>query len=408
MIRHRAPGLALLTIAALGLLASPHAAPAITAPVTTIDLVADWRLGGEDDEETFFGVIADVARGPGQTVLLADAQLTTVTVISAAGEVLATLGRQGEGPGEVTRLGGVLALPDGRIGLVQMMPGKVVLVDREGLPAGEVVPRWPEGGGRLMLGGLQRAGETLVAAGRRMTRGDDGVHVDLWIAPLADDGTLGAPFWAESRTFDPRTGSRDERFLDWAGDGRWAAFADGRVAVAPERDAYAITWHGGGADVTAGLPLRAPRRTEAELVAARERMQVRSGGPGGGRRRPANLPVEVAPTDPLIREMFALPGGELWVLTTPGLRDQPAGVLQTFHVHDSGGNLSRQVRVRCEGQPGRDRLVPLGDDRFVLIRGHADAVAAMRGQELADDREVVTLEIVGLHRAGGNRQGDDP
>jgi hypothetical protein len=366
--------------------------------VETLILEPAWRLGGEEDDEVFFGVIGGVARDTGGEVLLADVQLMQIDVVAPGGDLEAVLGRQGEGPGEVTRLGGVLPLPDGTVGMVQLMPGRVVKVDRAGLPAGEIVPRWPEDGGRLMLAEIRLAGERLIAAGRRMTRRDDTFLLDLWIAELAADGTVGRVFYREQRERDLRSGVVSERDGDWAGENRWTATADGRVVVAPQRDAYLLEFHGpDGLERTVTRDFTTRQRDEDEKEAVRARFARFRRGPGG---RGAELQVEVADTAPAIRGLHAMPDGSVWVLTSRSDRDLPEGVMLRYDVIDREGNFIRQIAVACEGVASRDALFPLGDGDFVLVRNHADAVAAMRGVSPsapdADLDEAAPLEVVGL------------
>jgi hypothetical protein len=374
------------------------------AGVQTLRLEPVWRLGGED-EDVFFGVIDAAAVDRDGNVLLADIQLMQINVVSPDGEIIGVLGRQGEGPGEVTRLGGVLPLPDGNVGMVQLMPGRVVKVDGEGLPAGEIVPRWKEDGGRLMLADLKVAGDRLVAAGRRMTRRDETFTMDLWIAELAADGEVGRTFYGDQRQRDFRGGAVSELDGDWAGQGRWTATADGRVVVAPARDEYRLEMYGtDGLERTVTRAFTTRRRTEAEKDAVRERFSRfrggRGGRGGGGGGRPADLQVEVMDTEPAIAELHAMPGGEVWVRTSRSDQEQAEGVMLTYDVIDTGGNFARQVSVACEGLAARDRLIPLGDDLFILVLRHADAVAAMRGAAVDDDADLLEdgepLEVIGL------------
>ena len=358
-----------------------------------------WRLGGGDDDDVFFGVIDAVARDQDGDILLADIQLMQINVVSRAGELTAVLGRQGEGPGEVTRLGGVVPLPDGTVGLVQLMPGRVVKVDHGGMPAGEVVPRWSTEGGRLMLADLQLAGDRLVAAGRRMTRREEVFLMDLWIAELTADGSVGTIYFHQQLERDLRSGTISELDTDWAGDGRWTATADGRVIVAPERDVYRLEMYGpDGLERVVTRKFTTRNRTEQEKDAVRSRLSRFQRGRHG--RGMANMEVEVADTAPAIVQLHAMPDGEVWVLTSRGDRDQPAGVMLTYDVIDSAGNFTRQIAVACEGVADRDALFPLGGGDFVLVKGHAGAVAAMRGAETenaeTDVDDAAPLEIVGL------------
>ena len=361
-----------------------------------------WRLGGKDggeDDDVFFGVIDAVARDQDGNILLADIQLMQINVVSAAGELTTVLGRQGEGPGEVTRLGGVVPLPDGTVGLVQLMPGRVVKVDGSGLPAGEIVPRWLAEGGRLMLADMQLAGQRLVAAGRRMTRREEVFMMDLWIAELSDDGSVGTIFYREQRERNLSSGVFSELDTDWAGEGRWTATTDGRVIVAPERDVYRLEMYGPeGLERVVTRAFTTRERTEQEKDAVRSRLGRFRGR--GRNRGMASMEVEVADTAPAIVQLHAMPDGEVWVLTSRSDRDQPAGVMLTYDEIDPVGNFTRQIAVACEGVADQDALFPLGGGEFVLIKGHAGAMAAMRGAETenadADLDDAAPLEIVGL------------
>ncbi len=366
------------------------------SPAVRVDLEPQWRHGGLDDDEAFFGVIDAVAGAPDGRVYLADAQLMTVHVVSADGELLESLGRQGEGPGEVTRLGGVVPLQDGAVGLVQLMPGQVVKIDAQGLPAGAVVPRWTEAGGRLMLQDLRVAdGGRLVAAGRRMTRGDKGPQIDQWIARLAPDGELSHFFYHEHFSRDMSSGVIREADMDWPGAGRWTVRPDGRVVMVPERNVYRLQVLGeGGVELEFGRDFVSRKRTPAEVAGAESRFQrVRRGRRGGG---PSVLSAEVLPLAPDILALYPRPGGELWVQTSRSHVVQPDGVMLTYDVFDEAGNFTRQVSVACEGVAPRDALHPLPDGRFVLIIGHADALAAMRGAENAEPADDIALEVVGF------------
>ncbi len=96
--------LALLTTLILTATVALAAPAIITLPADppstrSVELVEQWRIGGEDDEEILLGVIFDAVIGTDGSVYLIDRQLSQVLVISPDGELLTTLGRQGKGPG---------------------------------------------------------------------------------------------------------------------------------------------------------------------------------------------------------------------------------------------------------------------------------------------------------------------
>jgi hypothetical protein len=253
-----------------------------------------------------------------------------------------------------------------------------------------------------MLQELRAAGDQLVAAGRRMTRGDQGPIVDQWIASLDQSGELSHFHYRHQITRNFNAGTFSEADMDWPGAGRWTATVDGKVIMAPERNAYRLQVLGpAGVEREFGRPFESRRRTAQEVAAVESRFQRPGGGGGrGGGGRPADLADEVLPFEADILALHARPDGQLWVQTSRSHLDQPAGVMLSYDIFDAEGNFTGQLAVACEGVAPRDALFPLHDGSFVLVRGHADALAAMRGAETADaSADDLALEVVGLRPA---------
>ena len=59
-----------------------------------------WRAGGEEDD-IFFGNVGSVDLDAAGNLYLLDSQLCVTHVYSPGGELLRTLGGEGDGPGEV-------------------------------------------------------------------------------------------------------------------------------------------------------------------------------------------------------------------------------------------------------------------------------------------------------------------
>lgn len=118
-----------------------------------IELKELWRIGGETDAEgEFFGVLNQITTDDTGNVYLLDRQLTEVKVFSPDGAYLRTIGHEGEGPGEFVRPSDVFLTPEGRVAVVQGFPGKIVLLSKDGTPAGEYpTPKREQTG----LGGFQ-------------------------------------------------------------------------------------------------------------------------------------------------------------------------------------------------------------------------------------------------------------
>jgi hypothetical protein len=121
------------------------------------------------------------------------------------------------------------------------------------------------------------------------------------------------------------------------------------------------------------------RRTEEEKQEIRDSVVVLANN-----QRLA-VDVKVEDTAPVITEIHCRPGGETWVLTSRGTRDQPDGVMMSYDVFDREGAYVRRVAVAVPGDPKEDRLYLLPGDRLALVRGAVQArrntFGGSRGEE---------------------------
>ncbi len=147
-----------------------------------------WRAGGEDDE-IFFGSVGGVQRGAGGEIYILDTQQSNVQVYSPTGEHLATLGREGDGPGEVRRPGGMFLLSDGRLGLLQSFPGRIVLLHPDGSPAGDATYQGPgaeQGAFCVLNAGFGAPANEMVLLGIRMSFGGGAVSDQTFFLSRCD------------------------------------------------------------------------------------------------------------------------------------------------------------------------------------------------------------------------------
>lgn len=356
-----------------------------------------WRIGGEEDEDNLLGVIDKVIADDAGNLYLLDIQLTEVQVFSPEGEYLRSLGRPGEGPGEIRRATDVVFLPDGTLGLVQGFPGKIVQVDLEGLPAGEFRPGGedPADGGFLALRGAASVGGRLVLSGTRITRGDNTRTATNFISLFAMDQTDNVTIAEMTSEREFRGGEISEKDDFFPHRGGWALGPDGRVYLAPQRNNFRIEVYGpaGGLERAFSRKYQSWKRTGQELEKARESMipfRRRN-------RRPPNVVVE--PTERDILDMRVALDGMVWVLPSRGIKDQPEGIHSTWDLFDAEGVFQQTVSIACEGNGAHDALFFAGQDLVVLVKEHAEAMTAFRGQGAeAQDEETVLdarpLEVV--------------
>ena len=79
-----------------------------TEPLAVYGSVEGVAAGG-------FVHVVDVARGPSGMIAVADGQLLSISLFGADGNLFATMGRQGEGPGEFSSIGSLVSDPEGRL-----------------------------------------------------------------------------------------------------------------------------------------------------------------------------------------------------------------------------------------------------------------------------------------------------
>ncbi len=92
-----------------------------------LQMEEQWRIGGDDEEGILLGLISEVCGDDLGNVYVMDAQLCQVHVFAPDGELLRTIFRQGEGPGEVLRPRDMLVTDD-KVGLAEEFPGKIIMV----------------------------------------------------------------------------------------------------------------------------------------------------------------------------------------------------------------------------------------------------------------------------------------
>ena len=116
-----------LLYAMLGVLAAASLAAAGESPrdgTTVLRAHEVWRLGSDD--ETIIGLPYDVALGPDGNIYVLDIKTFDVKVLSPKGELLRTIGRKGEGPGEFSSPSSLVFLSKDVVGVSQAQPGRIV------------------------------------------------------------------------------------------------------------------------------------------------------------------------------------------------------------------------------------------------------------------------------------------
>jgi len=138
-------------------------------------------------------------------------------------------------------------------------------------------------------------------------------------------------------------------------------------------------------------PYTSLKRASEERDWVRESMNPR-------RRRNRTPPdIVVEPTERDILDMVAMPGGHLWVFTSRGINDQPAGIHSTWDVFAESGIYQETVGQSCEGDGQRDAIIFALDKLVILVKEHTEAMTTFRGQGNREEEtslEATPLEVI--------------
>jgi hypothetical protein len=345
-------------------------------PDVTIEPEALWTLGGHSEaEEELFGVLRGLLTDADGNIYLLDVQLSEIRVFDADGAYLRTIGRDGEGPGEFRRPRALFFTPGGEVAVVQLMPGRVVLLTPEGDPAGEFSLPENEGGGMRMLFDGADAGEHVAIFSRTQNFQPGVSSATNTLATYDAGGREVARLYERTTEMDMANFVFDETKNGFI---TWKAGVAGSLFLIPEWGEYEIhQWSAAGQE---SKVIRREydhlMRTAAEKERARSSFVIRG---------PVDPKIIVSDHHPDIAQLYPRQDGSLWVLTSRGARQAPEGSLGTFDVFDAQGRFDHRVTVMGEGDPTED-LFYFEGDRLYVLRHYTEAFDSMvGGNDAAED-----------------------
>jgi hypothetical protein len=354
-----------------------------------------WRIGGDtDDEDEFFGVISQLVTDKKGDIYLLDSQLNQVKIFSADGKFIRSIGREGEGPGEFRNGVGMFLTGDGKIAVMQVAPGRIVLLTPEGEPSGDhPLPVREDGGMVILLGGSSRGGN-LVFAGAANQFSEGRFDQTRYLAALGPDGKETAKYHSETRTLDFSKPVLDDAVWDTF-DRRWTVGTDGRVYACTDYADYRIqVWN---AD---GTTNRVVEREYTHRKRSPEEKKIVEDLMGTFARQIPNATVKISDLNKDIETIFVRDDGSLWVLTSDGTRGLPQGTAGVFDVFDPEGRFVRRVTIQVPGNPLTDAYYFVGN-RFYVVTDLLQAAIALQsggqsvkiGDEEPEPMSVICYEL---------------
>ncbi len=364
-------------------------------PMIELELEELWRRGGEDDD-VMIGLPVEALADEEGRVYLADQQLCQVHVFDAAGEMIKTLSREGDGPGEVRGPVDLVRLPDGSFGLSEFFPGKITKITFDDLPAGEIMVDVSGGqtGGFTMQTMAASAGNHLVVAGSRSLPQEKFTERTHFLAAIDQDGNQTVRYMEQvSRIQRPHSVVHENDFLP-SFPLASALGPDGRVYTPRDRENYAINVF--LADGTLDRVIEQPEfKTWTRNKLDTKRILTLFESWAGA--NPDTWPrFDLQKTERAINTLHIDGQGRLWVQHSRSNRDLPEGNFLSLDLYDAEGHWQREVRLVCEGSSVSDGIRFLGDGRILLIKGFVVARLACLGSGNAtlgeDDTE--TIEVI--------------
>ncbi len=358
---------------------------------TTAELEELWRIGGDtDDEDEFFGVIVQIMADRAGNICLLDAQLAEVKIFSADGDFIRSIGREGEGPGEFRLPMSMFFTDDGNIAVMQIQPGKIVLLTPEGEPAGEhPIPKGQDGAFLTLVGG-QAGDDNVVLAAAEASFGEGQWQQTRYLASISADGKETARYCEDTRTIVMAKAVMEEATWDTF-DRRWLVGRDGRVYAATTYPDYRVhVWNpDGSVDRIIEREYTHRKRTDEEKRIASDLYGMFAAQFNGEVR------IEDYTKD--IEGIFVRDDGSLWVLTSEGSRDHPEESLGVFDVFDREGRLIRQVTLQGEGDPLTDGYYFVGDKLYVvndLLQAYIGLFSGGQSLDVGEEEEPEPMGVI--------------
>ncbi len=332
-----------------------------------------WEQPAET-EDYLLAFMGDAAYDHWGNICIVDFQQKNLVILDPQGNWLRTLGREGEGPGEMQDARKLFFDGD-RYGLLQGYPAAIVWLNADGSP-----------GEKVRFGSHDPSAMTFVAVAEAVQSGQDiygwvnqthysesGNETNSWIKKIEPDGSLGPILYFPPDGPDAREGDgiNEGRVYDiwlhrWIGDGQ------GGIWVAPERDQFVLQhWNAQG-----DLILEVSRDYKPVV---RNEEGINHITVWFRRRGWTDPQIHVGKTAPVVNRLRIGEHGNLWVGLAQGGRTSDSDLVGVYDVISPAGEYLQQVRFHSS----------LDHGSWIMLDDHT---ALFMATDLEDDEPVITLQ----------------
>jgi hypothetical protein len=366
--------------------------------VQTLQLEELWRVGGDDDADTIFGVIGQILEDD-ENIYLLDTQLSEIKVFTREGLALDIIGREGDGPGEFRGPADICLLPDGTIGVLQGFPGKVIKLALDGTPAGVWNLGDPAQGSFYFMNALNQGNGTVVAGGVQQSIDQTAGTMtrERFLSSIGQDGLRDVTYVSVPGILQLNALRVDELEIIDGPDRRFDVTTTGLTIVGIPRNEYEVSIF--AADGTLERVFTReydswPRSERAAGIWQRIMENIRDNMVPGA-------PVSWEDTEPDIEFLQTADNGSIWILNSRSMWEPPEGVFTCYDVFTPEGHYQKEVRIVCPGDATVDLLFYAGGDRAFMVTDFWDAALGQFGGAGDDesDEDVESMKVI-CYRVG--------
>ncbi len=333
------------------------------APMLPVEIIKTeelWRVGADDDEEAaMVGFVTDVLVDEQGNSYLLDSTLNVIRVFGPQGNALREIGREGEGPGEFGIATQFMFLPNKEIGVIQMMPAKVITMDCLGVPGAHFALAGDNGGMNMIQNADSYAGGVVVGMVTPQFS-ESSASISHSLSVVDSKGEVLHTIIEHKEKVSGGSfsiGGGGNEFTQ-----HWSVSTDGIVYVAQHSHEYKIEVFNadGQAERLIQREYKSLKRSSQDLAEEEERNASLAARFGG------TMEMEIDKYERDINTMHPREKGVLWVETSRGTKDCPEGQLGLFDEFSSDGKFMRQVGIAVDYDAQRDSYVLVKDRLYIL------------------------------------------